>query len=751
MSSEVTLPFTANTISETSSNSNDKNSISIKNLLDNFKDKSHSINNKISAHKTYFDGVRGFAAFQVFSMHFMSSNNFLQGDDNSEQLSVRNQTLFSFPFLQTFIGRSELSVPLFYVLSGRVLVTSMLRSAKLESLSSAFVRRLFRLTIPVMGAYTFLYIMFQIGLFHQFYPTSLNGPLHSYRAGVQKPPFEVGYAKGVVDYPYGILWTLHQEFYNSYYVFITAFALFSLNYRGKVIVLTFLIIVNLVNQSMSTFFFIGVALSQLSITKFYEEINKSRYRSILHFSLGLFLFIRLFDYGLVFIRYIDYYFLGFFIGADSNYNPVDSNGLPTLYACLFSAVLIMLLELNQYVQFLFSCKPMELLGKMSFGLYLLHPLWFGGVTPHIINLVASTNLPYVYQYLLVWFGTFLALIPGVFVFYQTFDLGSVFVAKFIYSIIKNAKSTNLFNEKFIQFKTVSIIRSNHTNLESRLWSPITAKLSADYLCNGQNPFAPEKEKKLLKNLDLNKLKNDDVIFVETGTLPTFVKRDLPNIKTSFVLVSGDGDGSPIATLKNSNVDVNLILKNTYLKHWYAMNCDYNPDPNRFSCIPLGISQWNEQRESLAEVLADPAPIRLNSKKFILSSMKVENNYFHRKEPYELGCKVGGPLYDYTECFYEENNGDDKHQKQVNYYKTLASFRFVISPFGRGFDCYRTWEALYLGVYPIVKSSQLDEMYTDLPVLIVKEWSDLSLELIKETYIKFKAKKFNLNKLYKEYW
>jgi hypothetical protein len=51
------------------------------------------------------------------------------------------------------------------------------------------------------------------------------------------------------------------------------------------------------------------------------------------------------------------------------------------------------------------------------------------------------------------------------------------------------------------------------------------------------------------------------------------------------------------------------------------------------------------------------------------------------------------------------------------------YAFVISPHGNGLDCHRTWEALCLGCIVIVKKSPIDTLYTDLPVLIIDNWSD----------------------------
>jgi hypothetical protein len=40
------------------------------------------------------------------------------------------------------------------------------------------------------------------------------------------------------------------------------------------------------------------------------------------------------------------------------------------------------------------------------------------------------------------------------------------------------------------------------------------------------------------------------------------------------------------------------------------------------------------------------------------------------------------------------------------------------------DCHRTWEMLYFGMIPIVKTSTLDLLFTGLPVVILQTWEDL---------------------------
>ncbi len=60
----------------------------------------------------------------------------------------------------------------------------------------------------------------------------------------------------------------------------------------------------------------------------------------------------------------------------------------------------------------------------------------------------------------------------------------------------------------------------------------------------------------------------------------------------------------------------------------------------------------------------------------------------------------------------------------DYRELVKRSRFVLSPPGNGPDCHRTWEALYLGSTPIVKSAYWPFKKMDLPVVSIDSWSEL---------------------------
>lgn len=116
----------------------------------------------------------------------------------------------------------------------------------------------------------------------------------------------------------------------------------------------------------------------------------------------------------------------------------------------------------------------------------------------------------------------------------------------------------------------------------------------------------------------------------------------------------------------------------------------------------------------------------------------------------------------TKFGYDRVDAFNSISKQLVYYEpthvlrersweTQAKYAFVISPHGNGLDCHRTWEALTLGCIPIVRTSGLDSLYSDLPVLIVKNWSDINHSLLQNTIYQFQTIKFNYDRLLLSYW
>ena len=89
----------------------------------------------------------------------------------------------------------------------------------------------------------------------------------------------------------------------------------------------------------------------------------------------------------------------------------------------------------------------------------------------------------------------------------------------------------------------------------------------------------------------------------------------------------------------------------------------------------------------------------------------------------------------------------------SWYKLLSSFYFIFSPPGSGWDCYRTWEAIYLGTVPILLKTDtpFDNMYDDLPVIFVNNYEMVTEKYLLNEWEKMSKKTFNFDKIKVKYW
>ena len=74
--------------------------------------------------------------------------------------------------------------------------------------------------------------------------------------------------------------------------------------------------------------------------------------------------------------------------------------------------------------------------------------------------------------------------------------------------------------------------------------------------------------------------------------------------------------------------------------------------------------------------------------------------------------------------------------------------------GLGFDCYRIWEMLTMGVVPIVeKSVGLDRTLHRLPALLVEDFSDVTPALLRQAYVEavYRADEFEFERLTQSFW
>ena len=262
----------------------------------------------------------------------------------------------------------------------------------------------------------------------------------------------------------------------------------------------------------------------------------------------------------------------------------------------------------------------------------------------------------------------------------------------------------------------------------------------------------------LINYDFSKCKNGSIIYICSSAIKQFIAIILPQLPFKIILVTGDCDETCWEDLFSSYKEFTTFIENEKIIHWFSQNCIAKHP--KISQIPIGLD-YHTMTNHHPKWGPKLNPIEQENilENIINSSLGSKCKPFWERE---LKCYSNFHFFMTTKHGYDRIDAFNKIPKHLVYYEPIHVLRepswnkqlhyaFVISPHGGGLDCHRTWEALVLGCIPIVKTSGLDSLYTDLPVLIVKEWSDINETLLQNTIIEFKNKQFNYDRLLLSYW
>jgi hypothetical protein len=230
---------------------------------------------------------------------------------------------------------------------------------------------------------------------------------------------------------------------------------------------------------------------------------------------------------------------------------------------------------------------------------------------------------------------------------------------------------------------------------------------------------------------------------------------LKSLKHKFILVTGDSDTTCPTDMFRTTDDFEAFIAMPNLVHWFSQNCALDGHA-KLTGIPIGLAYhtyttiyWKnddspiDQERVLTRTRDNAAP-------FWEREVKCYDNFTHTNPLVSRRFaqdRIDAIAQIPTELVMREAGLVPRAQS----WKTQAKCAFVISPLGNGLDCHRTWEALVLGCIVIVKTSPIDYLYQDLPVWIVKEWSDVSAESALTIIEIFKDRVWNMDRLTLRYW
>uniref|UniRef100_A0A6C0DGV9 Exostosin GT47 domain-containing protein n=1 Tax=viral metagenome TaxID=1070528 RepID=A0A6C0DGV9_9ZZZZ len=247
------------------------------------------------------------------------------------------------------------------------------------------------------------------------------------------------------------------------------------------------------------------------------------------------------------------------------------------------------------------------------------------------------------------------------------------------------------------------------------------------------------------------LKPGTSVYIISSSLPDFFRKAWSQIKVPIILVSGDCDETMPTDLFDA-ANLQLFLNDPRLIAWFAQNMvSVHPKLHQ---IPIGMDYhtlsvntshaWGPkqtplEQESVLNLIrkrADDKPRLMKAYANFQFSLKTR----YAADRHEALKELNKDLVTYEE----------KPVARFVTWAKQATHQFVISPHGGGLDCHRTWEALALGCYPIVKTSPMDPLFEGLPVLILEKWSDLRLDKM-EMAAKFFSENKMSEKLNLKFW
>jgi hypothetical protein len=261
-------------------------------------------------------------------------------------------------------------------------------------------------------------------------------------------------------------------------------------------------------------------------------------------------------------------------------------------------------------------------------------------------------------------------------------------------------------------------------------------------------------------------KPNSIIFADTLMLFNFAN-EFVKLNVPFTLVSAECDYTiPYRSYFDKDYSAYNILDNPKLICWFSINVDYSHP--KLKPIPIGLPKhipflmkehkmmlWSvdfsieEVRKFLSPYTENKVSNIIRKNKDLIYSRMTTSNSTNSWHPFE-NIRITAEKKLLQNGIYISNQLVPWEQ----YIREMSNFKFCLSLPGKGIDCYRTWEALSIGVIPIViYSDYLLSLYQDLPVVIVKDLSEITIEFLEKQFldISLKLYTYNWNKLSNEFW
>ena len=273
----------------------------------------------------------------------------------------------------------------------------------------------------------------------------------------------------------------------------------------------------------------------------------------------------------------------------------------------------------------------------------------------------------------------------------------------------------------------------------------------------------------------SKMFDNCIIYINLNFVHIFIEM-MRNNKFKYILISGYSDYIvPYLRETEKFSPINTILNDQNLICWFGTN--NISDHPKIKLIPTGISktipvvkydqeqgdtmEWIYQMET-HNAIKNFIRYRTEQMSIIerMRSKKISNKLIH------ISFSVSK-----TDTGFSSIRRYDNHRRYLDKYireqtpfehiqlsdwfnniSTIQEYKYSLCPHARCPDSYRIWESLIVGTVPIVFSSQIDELYQDLPILILDNFYQLNELYLEEQYdIIISRDDYKFEKLSIGYW
>jgi len=250
-------------------------------------------------------------------------------------------------------------------------------------------------------------------------------------------------------------------------------------------------------------------------------------------------------------------------------------------------------------------------------------------------------------------------------------------------------------------------------------------------------------------MESTNIKQPDYICITgyTQILSFIFTNIIDKIKNPIILITIESD---VIDFKKE------YLSHTKLKHWFSWNKSIKHP--KLTCIPIGLNE-DRHMDAMNNTINEHEE-NLKEKKLLLVNFNPATNNERRKffdyarKNWDFADILPHTHFPCEKSYFKKSLIEGQIKIEVtskDFYKELREYKFALSPAGAGIDCHRTWECLYLGVIPIVRKSEINEIYKNLPILVVDDWKDINEEMLQINYKKIKSINKPNQRAYLDFW